>query len=90
MMLSEGRPGIHSKYSLYEGKHNFPLPAQNPRCRLKRIGILRLELPKEVYERTGLTGKVIRDGGRKHMKTRYGTKTPPRPYELHQPINNPS
>ncbi|MCJ1240112.1 hypothetical protein MMC14_008112 [Varicellaria rhodocarpa] len=34
-------------------------------------GLLRLELPKEVYERAGLVGKPIRDGGRKHMKTRY-------------------
>lgn len=35
-------------------------------------GILRLELPKETYERSGLSGKPIRDGGRKHLKTRYG------------------
>ncbi|EAL89573.1 hypothetical protein AFUA_4G12200 [Aspergillus fumigatus Af293] len=34
-------------------------------------GILRLELGKEVYERTGLTGKPIRSGGRKHAKERY-------------------
>ena len=36
------------------------------------IGLLRLELPREIYERAGLMGKPIRDGGRKHMKTRYG------------------
>ncbi|PLB46750.1 hypothetical protein P170DRAFT_511434 [Aspergillus steynii IBT 23096] len=36
-----------------------------------RDGILRLELGKEVYERTGLTGKPIRSGGRKHGKERY-------------------
>ncbi|KAF7118205.1 hypothetical protein CNMCM5793_007606 [Aspergillus hiratsukae] len=34
-------------------------------------GILKLELGKEVYERTGLTGKPIRSGGRKHAKERY-------------------
>ncbi|EAW10649.1 ribonuclease P protein subunit p40 [Aspergillus clavatus NRRL 1] len=36
-----------------------------------RDGILRLELGKEIYERTGLTGKPIRSGGRKHAKERY-------------------
>ena len=36
------------------------------------IGELRLDLAKENYERSGLVGKPIRDGGRKHMKTRYG------------------
>lgn len=30
-----------------------------------------MELGKEIYERTGLTGKVIRSGGRKHAKERY-------------------
>ncbi|MCJ1479469.1 hypothetical protein MMC13_008155 [Lambiella insularis] len=34
-------------------------------------GVLRLELPRELYERTGLVGKPIRDTGRKHIKTRY-------------------
>ncbi|KAF7716941.1 Uncharacterized protein PECH_000667 [Penicillium ucsense] len=34
-------------------------------------GILRIELGKEVYERTGLTGKPIRSGGRKHAKDRF-------------------
>ncbi|KAL2001639.1 hypothetical protein VTN02DRAFT_1497 [Thermoascus thermophilus] len=34
-------------------------------------GILRLELGKESFERTGLTGKPIRGGGRKHAKERY-------------------
>lgn len=34
-------------------------------------GILNLELGKEVFERTGLTGKPIRSGGRKHAKERY-------------------
>jgi len=37
-------------------------------------GVLRLELPKEVYERVGLVGTPIRDGGRKHLKSRYGRR----------------
>lgn len=36
------------------------------------VGILRLEVSKALYERSGLGGKPIRDGGRKHLKTRYG------------------
>jgi len=35
-------------------------------------GQLRLELAKEQYECSGLIGKVISDGGRKHLRTRYG------------------
>ena len=35
-------------------------------------GILRLDLAKENYERCGLVGKPIQDGGRKHVKSRYG------------------
>lgn len=35
------------------------------------IGILRMELGKEIYERTGLTGKSFRSGGRKHAKERF-------------------
>lgn len=38
----------------------------------RHSGILRLELGKENYERCGLTGKPIRDSGRKHIKTRFG------------------
>ncbi|KAJ5700276.1 hypothetical protein N7536_003289 [Penicillium majusculum] len=34
-------------------------------------GILRMELGKEIYERTGLTGKPFRSGGRKHAKERF-------------------
>ncbi|KAL8935930.1 MAG: hypothetical protein Q9216_005189 [Gyalolechia sp. 2 TL-2023] len=37
-----------------------------------KSGQLRLELPKDVYERAGLMGQSIRDVGRKHVKTRYG------------------
>ncbi|THC92546.1 hypothetical protein EYZ11_007999 [Aspergillus tanneri] len=36
-----------------------------------RDGVLRLELGKEIYERTGLTGRPIRSGARKHAKERY-------------------
>ena len=35
-------------------------------------GELRLEISKEIYERTGLQGVPIRDAGRKHKKTRFG------------------
>lgn len=35
------------------------------------LGVLCLELAKESYERSGLVGKPMRDGGRKHLKTRY-------------------
>ncbi|KAJ5905514.1 uncharacterized protein N7473_002430 [Penicillium subrubescens] len=34
-------------------------------------GILKIELGKETFERTGLTGKPIRSGGRKHAKERF-------------------
>ncbi|KAH8697504.1 putative ribonuclease P protein subunit p40 [Talaromyces proteolyticus] len=34
-------------------------------------GTLTLELNKERYERTGLTGKPVRSGGRKHAKERF-------------------
>lgn len=34
-------------------------------------GVLRLELPRDRYERAGLSGSPIRDGGRKHMKERF-------------------
>lgn len=30
-----------------------------------------MELEKETFERTGLTGKPVRGGGRKHTKERY-------------------
>ncbi|KAJ6189409.1 Ribonuclease P Rpp40 [Penicillium mononematosum] len=36
-----------------------------------RDGVLRMELGKEIYERTGLTGKPCRSGGRKHAKERF-------------------
>lgn len=36
------------------------------------LGNLRLELSKENYESCGLNGTPVRDGGRKHIKSRYG------------------
>ncbi|KAJ5133676.1 uncharacterized protein N7443_004700 [Penicillium atrosanguineum] len=36
-----------------------------------RDGILKIELGKEIFERTGLTGTPIRSGGRKHGKERF-------------------
>ncbi|KAL2828909.1 ribonuclease P 40kDa subunit-domain-containing protein [Aspergillus cavernicola] len=36
-----------------------------------REGVLRLELGKEEYEKSGLTGKHVRTGGKKHGKERY-------------------
>lgn len=47
-------------------------PHDDQRIPNNGIGQLRLELPKDVYERAGLMGRPIRDAGRKHMKTRYG------------------
>lgn len=37
-------------------------------------GVLRLELPRDRYERAGLSGSPIRDGGRKHMKERFAVE----------------
>lgn len=48
-------------------------------------GILRLELAKDKYERCGLVGYPIRDAGRKHIKTRYGERSP-KPNEAHTDI----
>ncbi|OAK98594.1 hypothetical protein IQ06DRAFT_294967 [Phaeosphaeriaceae sp. SRC1lsM3a] len=52
MMLSEGRPLIDNRFSLYDG-------------------ILRLELDRPTYERCGLQGVPIEDGGKKHQKARW-------------------
>ena len=54
------------------GRASAGLASLNPFLGLILPGQLSLELPKEVYERTGLVGHVIQDGGRKHIKTRYG------------------
>ena len=69
LMLSEGRPGIDDKYSLSDG---IGLPQPNLLLYAEIcLGVLRLDLAKENYERCGLVGKPIHDGGRKHMKSRY-------------------
>ncbi|KAJ5183632.1 hypothetical protein N7492_001248 [Penicillium capsulatum] len=34
-------------------------------------GVLSIEMGKEIYERTGLSGKPVRSGGRKHAKERF-------------------
>lgn len=36
-------------------------------------GVLRLELDRPTYEKCGLQGRAVEDGGRKHQKNRYGT-----------------
>jgi ribonucleases P/MRP protein subunit RPP40 len=38
-------------------------------------GVLRLELDRPTYERCGLQGTPIEDGGRKHQKARWGMYT---------------
>jgi ribonuclease P/MRP protein subunit RPP40 len=40
-------------------------------AKIKTTGILKIELGKEIFERTGLTGTPIRSGGRKHGKERF-------------------
>ena len=68
-MLSEGRPGLDDKYFFNNGivtRSSIALGSAK-----KGVGQLRLDLAKENYERSGMIGKPIRDGGRKHMKTRY-------------------
>jgi ribonuclease P/MRP protein subunit RPP40 len=35
-------------------------------------GVLRLELDRPTYERCGLQGSPIEDGGKKHQKARWG------------------
>ena len=69
-MLSEGRPGIDDKYSLKDGNRSLE-PLSYSKL-IVAIGVLRLDLAKEIYERCGLVGKVIQGGGRKHVKSRYG------------------
>lgn len=38
-------------------------------------GLLRLELDKATYERAGLQGTPMRDGGLKHKDNRYGEES---------------
>ena len=80
LMLSEGRPGIDNLYSLQDGmctQSSLQGPPKSISIVIAKLvthhlGNLRLELGKESYERSGLSGKPIRDGGRKHIKARYG------------------
>lgn len=44
---------------------------RNRKLTRMETGILRMELGKEIYERTGLTGKPFRSGGKKHAKERF-------------------
>lgn len=92
-MLSEGRPGVDDLYTLKDGMQitscsssGLDVPFKNSNVEellIHHSGILRLELGKESYERCGLTGKPIRDGGRKHIKTRYGRHDyPEKTYDL--------
>lgn len=81
-MLSEGRPGVDDLYTLKDSMQiTSPRSLEIRHCFsnsvveeliIRHSGILRLELGKENYERCGLTGKPICDGGRKHIKTRFG------------------
>jgi ribonuclease P/MRP protein subunit RPP40 len=77
LMISEGRSGSDNVFTLRDGSFLFMLNPQEvfslQAQELTQIdaGILRMELGKEIYERTGLTGKVFRSGGRKHAKERY-------------------
>jgi ribonuclease P/MRP protein subunit RPP40 len=51
-MLSEGRPLVDNRFSLFDGA-------------------LRLELDRPTYERCGLVGTRIEDGGKKHKNARW-------------------
>ncbi|MCJ1436331.1 Ribonuclease P protein subunit p40 [Xylographa pallens] len=75
-MLSEGRAGIDNLYFLKDGKYllkakTLIVHGEMLNFLFCRVGQLRLELPREIYERVGLVGHPIRDTGRKHLKTRY-------------------
>lgn len=79
-MLSEGRPGLDELYSIRDGTqkpiHYWVLTRLFVMIIwsefINGVGLLRLEMSKALYERSGLNGKPIPDGGRKHLKTRYG------------------
>jgi ribonuclease P/MRP protein subunit RPP40 len=46
-------------------------------------GILRVEVDKATFERTGLEGKLVSSEGRKHVKARYGLSTQDLAYIYH-------
>lgn len=86
LMISEGRSGSDTVFTLRDGlcwpRH---IPANlrwQDDWHNVVIGLLKVETGKETYERTGLSGKPIRSGGRKHGKERFGM------YELSSPTNS--
>lgn len=79
-MLSEGRPGIDDKFSLKDGEKSLQISSRSFEWHVRwgvaaecTSGQLQLNLAKENYERSGLAGQAVKDGGRKHLKTRFGT-----------------
>jgi ribonuclease P/MRP protein subunit RPP40 len=70
-MLSEGRPGIDNLFSLRDGKASISIPSMARGLSVSSAGVLRLELDKESYQRSGLQGQPVRGGERKHIKARY-------------------
>jgi Ribonuclease P 40kDa (Rpp40) subunit len=49
----------------------YPFPSWLGHKDFSSIGVLRLELDKESYQRSGLQGQPVPSGGRKHVKARY-------------------
>ena len=71
-MISEGSSGSDIVYTLCDGSSSpRSRPKSGPLKIYDAIGILKIEMGREVFERTGLPGKPIRSGGRKHGKDRY-------------------
>ena len=87
-MLSEGRSRVDNVFSLANGMQSSSTGQIGSfvahSCVTLPVGILRLELDKESYERAGLVGKAIRDAARKHIKTRYGSNC----YHHHQSVKD--
>lgn len=52
--------------------------AMDRMAKIHTTGILKIELGKELFERTGLTGNPIRSGGRKHGKERFCMRKRPK------------
>lgn len=67
-MLSQGSPSFDTQYSLRQGI--LYILASTPPKLISSPGILRLDLPKDIFQRLGLEGKPISSGGRKHVPTR--------------------
>lgn len=49
----------------------YPFPSWLGHKDFSSTGVLRLELDKESYQRSGLQGQPVPSGGRKHVKARY-------------------